>query len=349
MSFVPAKLVLKNGATFRGISPSHQTGVAYGETVFATGMTGYVESLTDPSYAGQLLTFTYPLIGNYGVPPKKMWESGRVQPSGVIVSEACLAYSHRTAVESLLNWLKEQNVPVIIGVDTRQVAKTIRADGTLLGAIAAQKIPVKNFIDPNKTDLVAGVTIKRKKMYGCGTKKIIAVDCGMKENIIRCFTSFPLTIERVPYDYDYTNEPYDGLFLSNGPGDPAVCTTTIAILKKALEKKKPIFGICLGSQILALASGAQTYKLPFGHRGQNQPCQDTVSGKCVITSQNHGYAVKEKSLPKDWFVRYRNLNDGTVEGIAHSSLPFFSVQFHPEASPGPTDTMYLFEEFYKLL
>jgi carbamoyl-phosphate synthase small subunit len=191
--------------------------------------------------------------------------------------------------------------------------------------------------------------ITKKKIYGKGSKKIIAVDCGMKENIVRCLTSLDATVVRVPYDYDYTKEEFDGLFISNGPGDPARCTATIEILKKALEMKKPIFGICLGSQLLALAAGASTYKLRFGHRGHNQPCQNSQNKHCVITSQNHGYAVDEKTIPRGWRVSYRNLNDGSVEGIAHESLPYFSVQFHPEAAPGPTDSHFLFEKFYKLL
>lgn len=349
MQFKPTQLILKSGAVFNGFSPSYQKGVAYGETVFATGMTGYLESLTDPSFAGQILTFTFPLIGNYGVQPKKYWESGKVQPSAVVVSEACAAYSHSEAMESLLEWLKIEQVPIIIGVDTRELTKTLRTHGVVLGALADKGARIKEFFDPNDENLVGGVTITKKKTYGNGSKKIIAVDCGMKENIVRCLKDFSATIERVPYDYDYTNEPYDGLFLSNGPGDPAACTATIEILKKALALKKPIFGICLGSQIMALASGAQTYKLPFGHRGHNQPCQEVETGKCVITSQNHGFAVDEKTLQPGWYVSYRNLNDGSVEGIAHKTLPFFSVQFHPEAAPGPTDTRMLFEKFYKLL
>jgi carbamoyl-phosphate synthase small subunit len=206
-----------------------------------------------------------------------------------------------------------------------------------------------SFVDPNKTHLVSRVSIQKPKTYGKGKKRIIAVDCGMKENIIRNLLEFPVTVKRVPFDYDYTNERYDGVFLSNGPGDPARCVETIAILKKAIKLKKPIFGICLGSQLMALAAGGKTYKLPYGHRGHNQPCQDTETGRCYLTSQNHGYAMREKTLPKGWSVNFRNLNDGSVEGVAHDTLPFFSVQFHPEAAPGPTDTAGLFETFFGLL
>lgn len=355
MKLQPAFLHLADGSQFKGFSPlpvgrgERLFAPTYGEVVFNTGMTGYVESLTDPSYAGQILTFTYPLIGNYGVPDKKLWESRKIQPSGVIMSELALQPSHFQNERSLLEWLKSEKIPVITGVDTRALTKKIREHGVLLGSISSAAKAPNKFIDPNLQDLVAGVTVAKKQVYGKGVKKIIAVDCGMKENIMRCLTMLDATVVRVPYDYDYTNDEFDGIFISNGPGDPARCTTTIAILKKALAIKKPIFGICLGSQLLALAAGASTYKLPFGHRGHNQPCQDARSKQCVITSQNHGYAVDEKTIPNGWYVNYRNLNDNSVEGIAHESLPFFSVQFHPEAAPGPTDTRGLFEKFFKML
>ncbi|MSU75231.1 MAG: carbamoyl-phosphate synthase (glutamine-hydrolyzing) small subunit [Candidatus Magasanikbacteria bacterium] len=356
MQLKPSQLILKNGRVFPGLSPAHQKGQFHGEVVFNTGMTGYVETLTDPSYNGQILTFTYPLIGNYGVPGPKTWESKKIHLSGVVVSEACEKYSHSTALRSLLEWLKDQQVPILMGVDTRALTKVIRESGVMLGAILCgeqnkqgKQIRQIKHEDPNDRNLVAEVSIKKPKTYGTGKKKIIAVDCGMKENIIRSLQQFPWTIERVPYNYDYTKEKFDGLFLSNGPGDPAACTETIAILKKAIKMQKPIMGICLGSQLMALAAGAKTYKLPFGHRGQNQPCQEVESGKCSITSQNHGYAVDEKTLPKGWYVNFRNLNDNSVEGVAHKTLPFFSVQFHPEASPGPVDTRWLFEKFYDLV
>ena len=193
------------------------------------------------------------------------------------------------------------------------------------------------------------MSLPTKQVLGKGPKTIIAVDCGMKENILRHLLKFPVRVIRVPFDYDYTNEAYDGLFLSNGPGDPTVCKETIAILKKALLKKKPTFGICLGAQILALAIDATTYKLKFGHRGQNQPCRSEQNGKCLLTSQNHGYAIDEKTLPQEWRVTWRSLNDASVEGIAHKTLPFSAVQFHPESNPGPLDAAYLFEEFYQQL
>ncbi len=349
-----SQLILKNGITFRGYSPLWQKDFYPGEVVFTTGMTGYVESLTDPSYAGQILTFTYPLIGNYGVPSKTKWESKKIHARGVIISETTDNWSHSAAKLSFLEWLKEQSVPIITGVDTRELTKLLRDHGVMLGGIDSS-LSLRgaerrgNLIDPNKTNLVAEVSIKKTKIYGKGKKTLIAVDCGMKENIIRDLQKFKWTIKRVPFDYDYTNEKYDAVFVSNGPGDPKMAKTTIEILKKAMASKKPIFGICLGSQIIGLAAGAKTYKLPYGHRGQNQPCQSSQDETCLITSQNHGYAIKESTLPKGWYVNFKNLNDNSVEGIAHKKLPFFSVQFHPEAAPGPTDASNLFEQFYDLV
>lgn len=346
---IPSQLSLENGMTFEGFSPKTQKGVFSGEVVFTTGMTGYPESLTDPSYAGQILTFTYPLIGNYGIPKKEQWESQKIYARGVVVNLDVSHWSHHTGMMSLAEWLKIQNVPLIISIDTRQLTKTLRSAGTMLGCISIKGEGEAKFLNPNHEDLVAQVSITERQTYGKKGKKIIAVDCGMKENIIRCLLKFPVTIERVPYDYDYTEESYDGLFISNGPGDPAACQKTISILQKALKKDKPIFGICLGTQLMALAAGAKTYKLPFGHRGQNQPCIHTETKRCYMTSQNHGYAVEESSLPKDWIITFRNINDDSIEGIAHKSNPHFAVQFHPEASPGPTDCLWLFEQFYKSL
>lgn len=342
-------LILENGDIYTGWAPSWQKEIYHGEVVFTTGMSGYPESLTDPSFTGQILAFTYPLIGNYGVPPQEDWESAKIHASGVIVSEACHIWSHYKGVQSLFQWLKKQNIPVITGVDTRALTKLLRHHGTMKGIITNKKIRPRQFKDPNEEHLVAKSGIQEERCYGKGKKIVIAIDCGMKENIIRCLEKLPITIRRVPYNYDFTNDHYDGLFISNGPGDPMQCSETIPHLKKALNGNKPIFGICLGTQLLALASGAKTYKLPFGHRGQNQPCIETETEKCYITSQNHGYAVDEKSLPKNWKITFKNLNDGSVEGIAHKTKPFFAVQFHPEATPGPTDTEWLFEKFYKTL
>ncbi|MDN5274341.1 MAG: carA [Candidatus Saccharibacteria bacterium] len=344
--FIPkkARLDLHDGTHFKGMSPNWQTGSYVGEVVFNTGMTGYVESLTDPSYSGQILVFTYPLVGNYGI-DEHAAESSKIQVSGVIVSEAAMNPDHSSSSHTLLDWLHSQNIPILMGVDTRALTKHLRTEGTTLGAISmrptkpADMIVKKQSNTPSKT-----ITYNPS-----GSKKIILVDCGAKENIVRSLMQFDLHIKRVPQDYDYSNEEYDGVFLSNGPGDPTHYPATIEQARKAMKRGKPLFGICLGTQIMALAAGADTYKLKYGHRGHNQPCLETDTERGFITSQNHGYAIDEQSLPKDWRISFKNLNDGSVEGIAHRHKPFFSVQFHPEACPGPTDTLWLLERFYKSL
>ncbi len=349
IKLVPAKLVLQNGEIYEGASPDWCKEDTFGEVVFTTGMTGYVESLTDPSYAGQILTFTFPLIGNYGFPDKQWWESSKAHLRGVVLSEISPFCDHYQAVQTLEGWLRYNQISFICKVDTRALTKSLRIQGVASGAITqSEKIP-HSFPDPNKTHLVASVCTKEVREYGQGKKQIIAVDCGMKENIIRSLLQFPLKIKRVPFDYDYSEEEFDGIFISNGPGDPIVCKETVAVLQKALKRKKPVFGICLGAQLLALSIGAKTFKLPYGHRGHNQPCEHLETGRCYLTSQNHGYAIDEKTLPKGWDVTFRNLNDSSVEGIAHQSHPFFAVQFHPEASPGPVDNLWLFETFYQSL
>jgi carbamoyl-phosphate synthase small subunit len=349
LQMVPARLVLHNGERYEGFCPAWQKGAFFGEVVFTTGMVGYVESLTDPSYAGQILVFTFPLIGNYGIPKRELWESGKIHASGVVIAELSPFYAHHQADTSFVEWLEEQKVPLLCGIDTRALTKSLRERGVALGAITREKKDPGHFLDPNQTHLVAQVSVPEIKEYGSGKKKVIAVDCGMKENILRCLLQLPIRVKRVPHNYNYLEEDYDGIFLSNGPGDPVQCQETIAILQKALLKDKPIFGICLGAQLLALSIGAKTYKLPYGHRGQNQPSQAPISGRCYLTSQNHGYAIEETTLPDDWNVTFRNLNDLSVEGIAHCNRPFFAVQFHPEAAPGPVDAMYLFKQFYELL
>ena len=350
MTFIPAQLKLQTGETFEGKAPNFFTNPCYGEVVFNTGMVGYVESLTDPSYSGQILVFTYPLIGNYGVPDASHWESAQIRVKGAVFSEIAPHYSHHSAKHSLFDWLANARIPFLTGVDTRAITTRLRQQGVIPGVMDLKGERDYQFEDFNAINWVASASIKEPKTYASGAgKRVIAVDCGMKENILRCLTDLPLEVKRVPHDYDYSDEAFDGIFLSNGPGDPQQCQTTITILQKAMQKQKPIFGICLGTQLMALAAGAKTYKLPFGHRSHNQPCMDLASRKCFLTSQNHSYAVDEKTLPADWEVTFRNLNDHSVEGIAHRQLPFFSVQFHPEAAPGPEDTQWLFKKFYSLL
>lgn len=339
----PGWLSLADGASFAGALPLSQTQrTAAGEVVFNTGMTGYVESLTDPSYAGQILVFTYPLIGNYGVVGSEQWESKKVQAAGVVVSEAALGWSHETAERSLMGWLQEQKVPIITGLDTRALTKHIRTKGSMAGVIGSKRMLAKS-IPPVK---IPRISISEVQILGDQNgKTVILVDCGVKRSIVDQLEKLSVNIRRVPYDYDYTKESYDGVLLSNGPGDPTDYRPTIGTTKKALRGGKPVFGICLGSQIMGLAAGAKTYKLPYGHRGHNQPCVDSLGEKCYVTSQNHGYALRESSLPRSWRANFRNLNDGSVEGIEHRAKPFFSVQFHPEARPGPTDTAWLFQKF----
>jgi carbamoyl-phosphate synthase small subunit len=338
---------LQDGTCFDGALPSWVEKEAFGEVVFTTGMTGYPETLTDPSYAGQIICFTYPLIGNYGVFDHDTWESEKIYARGVIVSQTCENWSHAKGLRSLEDWLKKEGVLLLYDVDTRALTQKIREEGTPLGMITRG---AKGFFtNPHPENLVATVSCKNPSFLGSGKKTVIALDCGIKTNILRSLGRFPIQIKKVPHDYDFTNEPYDALFISNGPGDPTECKKTVEHLQKAMKGNKPIFGICLGTQLLALAAGGKTYKLKFGHRGHNVPCQDLLSQKCFITSQNHGYAIDPTSLPKDWQVSWKNLNDGSVEGISHREKPFFSVQFHPEACPGPTDTAWLFEQFYNLL
>ena len=342
------KLVLKDGTAFGGQSFGAPKNIA-GEVVFNTGMTGYVESLTDPSYAGQIVVLTYPLIGNYGVPDKKYCESGKVQIAGLVVSEYSENYSHHHAKQSLGEWLKESGVPAITGVDTRALTKKLREYGVMPGKLVNDGDPISiiGFNDPNEESLVARVSIEKKKVYGNGPMKIVAIDCGMKENIVRSLARPATTVVRVPWDYDFTGEQYDALVISNGPGDPTKCTATIEHIRQAMSDGKSILGVCLGNQLLALAAGAKTYKLKYGHRSQNQPCVEMKTKRCYITSQNHGFAVDSKTLPTEWEEWFTNANDGSNEGIRHKTKPWRSVQFHPEANPGPTDTAWIFDEFLR--
>ena len=345
-----AILQLEDGSRYEGFSFGHEQS-ASGELVFYTAMTGYPESLTDPSYKGQILIPTYPMIGNYGVPDDELvegvsrfFESEKIHCSGLIISDYSDRYSHWDSRRSLGTWLKEQKVPGLCGIDTRELTKKLREKGAMLGKILFEGDDIP-YYDPNKDNLVAQVSTKEIHTYGHGRHKVLLVDCGMKNNILRCLLKHDVTIKRVPWDYDFLGEDYDGLFLSNGPGDPTQCGATIAHVREAIKGDKPIMGICLGNQILALAAGAKTYKLKYGHRGHNQGVAIPLTHRCFITSQNHGFAIDESTLPADWEPMFRNLNDGTNEGIRHKSKPFFSTQFHPEASSGPVDTESLFAQF----
>jgi carbamoyl-phosphate synthase small subunit len=352
------KLVLKDNTIFSGISFGAESSSA-GEVVFNTGMVGYPESMTDPSYKGQILTLTSPLIGNYGIGGSckdknqisKRFESNKIQIQGLIVSEYSENFSHFDSKKSLGQWLKEEGIPAITGIDTRKLTQKIRQNGTMLGKIIMEDSEDIPYYNPDLENLVEKVSIKKPKIYKGGKKRIICIDCGMKNNIIRNLLKRDLTVIRVPWSYDFieAKEKFDGIFISNGPGDPAMLKELHDIIKKAFKLKKPIFGICLGNQIMAIASGAKTYKLKFGHRSQNQPCIDLENNKCYITSQNHGFAVDEKTLKPEWKVWLKNANDNTVEGIKHKTLPYFACQFHPEATPGPTDTIHFFDEFEKML
>lgn len=347
---IKVKLTLEDGTVFYGKSFGSYQACA-GEVVFNTAMTGYPESLTDPSYRGQILCLTYPLVGNYGAPGVteeddlyRFYESSSIHISGLIVSDYSFEYSHWNATESLHDWLSRNNIPGVYGIDTRALTKIIREKGSMLGKIEPDGNTTE-FYDPNKVNLVEQVSTREKKIYGKGRYKIMLVDCGVKYNIIRNLLRRDTTIIRVPWDYDYNNEDFDGLFLTNGPGDPKMCRKTIDNISKSFSEEKPVFGICLGNQLMALASGADTYKLKYGHRSHNQPVLRSGTDKAYITSQNHGYAVDNSTLGKEWEPMFININDNTNEGMIHKSKPFFSTQFHPEASGGPTDTDFLFDMF----
>lgn len=358
------KLVLQDGTELIGTSFGFfpQTDVD-GEVVFNTGMAGYPESLTDPSYRGQILVFTYPLIGNYGVPSEvtsdglsEYLESQKIHVRGVIVSEAPEEFSHWQGETILGDWLKKHRIPGIMGIDTRALTQKLREKGVMLGKIVALDKRFSKewrFEAPDLGNLVAEVSTKQKKVFTPPSfkKTIVAYDCGMKDNIVRSFLQRGVRVIRVPWDFPLENiqEKYEGVFVSNGPGDPKMATDTIRNMQEAMKRDIPTFGICLGHQLMALAIGGDTYKLKYGHRSVNQPCIDLKTQRCVITSQNHGFAVDMKKLPKDWEPWFVNANDGTNEGIRHKKKPFFSVQFHPEACAGPTDTAYLFDEFIQCL
>ena len=409
-------LILDDGTRFRGQSFGYEKPVA-GEVVFNTAMTGYPESLTDPSYAGQLMTLTYPLVGNYGVPPftiegnglPTFMESEKIHAEAIIVSDYSENYSHWNAVESLADWLKREQVPGITGIDTRELTKVLREHGVMMGRIVFdenEELRMKNeesgcaaaphgnssfgseadilhssfnYGEVNYVDRVSCkdiIVYAGDKSYSLATvlpkeelnasiaqldssffiphsslrKKVVLVDCGVKTNILRCLLRRGVEVIRVPWDYDFNLLQFDGLFISNGPGDPDTCDAAVQNIRKAMANEKlPIFGICMGNQLLSKAGGAKIYKLKYGHRSHNQPVRMVGTERCFITSQNHGYAVDNNTLGADWEPLFVNMNDGSNEGIRHKRNPWFSAQFHPEAASGPTDTEFLFDEFVKLL
>ena len=353
-------LVLSDGTKFHGKSFGYEKPVA-GEVVFNTAMMGYPESLTDPSYAGQLMTLTFPLVGNYGVPPftvekngiATFMESDRIHASAIIVSDYSEKFSHWNAKESLADWLRREEVPGICGIDTRQLTKVLREHGVMMGKIIFDdeptNIPEAEYEGMN---YVAKVSCKEVTHYNRGAgKKVVLVDCGVKHNILRCLIDRGVELIRVPWNYDFNNMEFDGLFLANGPGDPDTCVESVKNIQKFLTnpKVRPCMGICMGNQLLSKAAGASIYKLKYGHRSHNQPVRMVGSNQCFITSQNHGYAVDSTTLPPDWEPLFVNMNDGSNEGVKHKTNPWFSAQFHPEACSGPLDTEFLFDKFIELL
>lgn len=353
-------LRLEDGTEFHGTSFGYEKPVA-GEVVFNTAMMGYPESLTDPSYAGQLMTLTFPLVGNYGVPPFTFEENGlptfmeseKIHVRAIIVSDYSREFSHWNGVETLADWLKREQVPGITGIDTRQLTKVLREHGVMMGKILfddmPDEVPEADYAGVNFVDQVSCREVIK---YNEGAdKKVVLVDCGVKANILRCLIRRGVEVIRVPWNYDFNELEFDGLFLANGPGDPETCEVTVQNIRRFLANPvvRPCMGICMGNQLLSKAVGAKIYKLKYGHRSHNQPVRKVGTETCFITSQNHGYAVDSSSLPADWEPMFVNMNDGSNEGVRHKKNPWFSAQFHPEACSGPVDTEFMFDDFVKLL
>jgi carbamoyl-phosphate synthase small subunit len=360
VSYLRANLKLEDGKVYQGALFGAKQGVC-GEVVFNTAMSGYVEALTDPSYRGQILVLTYPLIGNYGVPrPRKPgsldgpYESDHIQVSGLIVQQARDHYSHASASRSLAAWLEAENIPGLEGIDTRALTRRLREAGTMQGCILPEDGVVGD-APPAKVDMktVADlVAPSEARHYPAGDLTVLLVDMGAKDNIVRSLLARGVSVLRVGWQADLCKlaQGADGILLGNGPGDPKDLAPLVEQTRQLMsDVGKPIFGVCLGHQILALAAGGDTYKLKYGHRGINQPVQDLMTRRCYITSQNHGFAVRDRSLAEGWEPWFVNLNDGTNEGIRAQRKPYFSVQFHPEAAPGPEDTSFLFDDFLRLV
>ena len=357
-----ATLVLQDGHQFHGTSFGYERPVS-GEVVFNTAMMGYPESLTDPSYSGQILVMTFPLVGNYGVPTaseeanglSSYYESSHIHVRALVVSDYSEQYSHWMANRSLSQWLNEEKIVGIEGIDTRELTKILREHGSMPGKIIFEGQDDISIEDPNLVNQVALVSTKQVEHYGNGSKKVCLIDMGVKQNIIRELLRYEVSITVVPWDYDFNtmSQDIDGLFISNGPGDPNLCLPTIEHVRTFMRQDTPIYGISMGNQILALAAGAKVIKLKYGHRGHNQPVRLLQDGQptphCYITSQNHGYPVDTQTLPPDWEPQSVNMNDGSNEGIRHKTKPWLSAQFHPEASSRPTDTEFIFQQFFTLL
>ncbi len=352
-----ATLTLQDGTSFAGYSFGAEKNII-GEVVFNTAMNGYPESLTDPSYMGQIMVMTYPMVGNYGVPSNAIssdgialhLESERIYMQAIVVADYSEEYSHWNASCSLAEYLQKENTVGLSGIDTRALTKHLREHGSQKGTIVIEEVEA-SAVDEHweEQNLVAKASTQEVIYYGSGAKKIVLIDCGVKHNIIRQLLREDTTVIRVPWDYDFTLLEYDGIFVSNGPGNPEMCTKTVEHLRKAIEGDKPLYGICMGNQLLSLAAGAQIYKLKYGHRSHNQPVRMVGTNQCYITSQNHSFAVDGSTLNGEWEEWFINLNDQSNEGIKHKTKPFRSVQFHPEACGGPKDTLFLFEEFLSLL
>ncbi len=359
-------LVLSDGTKFRGKSFGYDAPAA-GEVVFNTAMTGYPESLTDPSYAGQIMVLTYPLVGNYGVPefsfednglPTYM-ESGKIQVSALIVSDYSEQYSHWNAKETLAEWMKREKVAGITGVDTRQLTKVLREQGVMMGKIIfddqPDNMPEAAYEGVNFAEQVSCKDVITYKAEGEDADgkapRVVLVDCGVKASIIKSLTNKGIEVVRVPWDYDFNGMEFDALFLANGPGDPNMCGATVENIRKFLQNPevRPCMGVCMGNQLLALAAGAQVYKLKYGHRSTNQPVRLINTTSCYITSQNHGYAVDSNTLGVDWESIFVNMNDGSNEGICHKTNPWFAAQFNPAACTGPVETENLFDKFINLI